>query len=89
VTLTYLVDPGSPGFAGTNPVVKTVNLPAGQRVTVVANDPPTGGAGPNLDFSLRITGGTPFQASAVLYSTRDVGLGTPINGVTGIQGQHN
>jgi hypothetical protein len=89
VTLTYLIDPTSPGFGGTNPVVMTKSLPAGQRVTVIANDPSTGGAGQNLDFSLRITAASPFQASAVLYSTRDVGLSEPVVGVTGIQGQHN
>lgn len=90
VTISYFIDPGSPGAAGlANPTLKTVHLPAGQRVTVIANDPPTGGVGQNLDFAFRVNGSAPFQASAVLYSVRDVGLGQPAVGVTGIQGQHN
>jgi hypothetical protein len=90
VTINYFIDPGSPGGAGlTNPVVRTVDLPANQRVTVIANDPPTGGVGANLDFSTEIDGVAPFRAAAVLYSNRDVGLGSATNGESGIQGDHN
>jgi hypothetical protein len=57
VAISYFIDPSSPGAAGVaNPTVKIVNLPAGQRVTVIANDPATGGVGPNLDFAVQIQG---------------------------------
>jgi hypothetical protein len=89
VTITYNLDPSSPGFAGTNPIAKTVHLIAGQRATVSAADGTTGGAGPNLDFSFTVDGMSSFSAAAVLYVNRDVGLGVVGNGFTDIQGESN
>ena len=89
VTITYNLDPSSPGFGGVNPVVRTVHLVAGQRSTVVANDAANGGAGPDLDFSFLVEGASSFDASAALYVNRDIGLGSVSVGFTNIQGESN
>jgi hypothetical protein len=91
VSISYFLDPTSPGFTAgmANPTVTNVVLPAGTRVTVIANDPATGGVGQNLDFAFEVDGTFPVQVAAALYSNRDVGLGVPINGLSDLQGQHN
>ena len=89
VTVFYFADPTTLPAGAANPIMRTVSLTAGERKTLRGTNPAEFGAGEGIDFATRVVGSAPFQASAIMYSNRDVGLGVPTNGVQNIQGEHN